>query len=735
MNASTKIKPTHLSRSAYVYVRQSTERQVQHNLESQQRQYELADLAVRQGWVRESVVIIDDDLGRSGGSTAGRVGFARLVAEVALRKAGVVFGLEVSRLARNNRDWYQLLDLCSMTETLIADADGVYDPACFNDRLLLGLKGTMSEAELHVLQGRMLAGLQHKAAKGELRFPLPAGYQFDGQSRIVQSPDERVRHAIELVFRKTSELGSVNRVVLSLLREELLFPRKTGFGPSIRWVRPYYKAIYDTVTNPLYAGVYAYGRSKIVKELDPSGAARSRQKKQPMEKWQVVIQHHHPGYVTWDDFLKIRKMLEKNRPAVKDQASLALREGCAWLVGLASCGKCGRPMRVRYHQGVRGAVHPTYVCRGGSVSYGQPLCQAVGSRRIDEAVASHFLEQVEPVKLELQLETLRRCQSERDEVLAQLELELEGTRYQAERMERQYHAAEPENRLVARTLETQWNEALERAQAVEARIAERRRARGAGLSQVEEAEVRALVQDLPRLWNASTTSDRDRKELLRAAIDRVRLRKDGQTVELKIVWKGGAAIDKVVQLPKLPTRMSLNADAVALIRELAAHHTDKQIRRILMTKGIKTAKGEPFTDHRVACLRLDNGIPCYRQSNDRGLPSYTVDQAARLLQVATGTIHRWLTDGVIKGDQITSGAPWRIRLSEEDRKRLTAGDAPAGWLSLNEAALRCRVSKQAVLQWVKQGNVPFVYVTKGKRRGLRIDVTSTGYKTQAELFS
>jgi DNA invertase Pin-like site-specific DNA recombinase len=733
MNPSAKIKPTHLSRNAYVYVRQSTDYQVQNNLQSQQRQYELADLAVHNGWPRESVVTIDEDLGRSGSSAAGRTGFGRLVSEVALGKAGIVYGLEVSRLARNNRDWYQLLDLCSMTLTLIADADGVYDPACFNDRLLLGLKGTMSEAELHVLRGRMQAGMQHKASKGELKFSLPAGFTFDDEGRIIKSVDEQIQHIIGLVFSKFIEIGTVSGVLKLLLEEGLQFPRKAAFDKSIRWVRPYYKALYDTLTNPLYAGTYVFGRSKMIKELDEHGNARSRQKKQAMKDWPVVIHDHHAAYVSWEEFLKVSTMIGKNRPAVKDQPGGAVREGNALLQGLAWCGQCGRSMRTRYHS--TGKVpYPYYVCNA-AMGFGGSMCQSVGGRRIDEAIVSHFLEQMAPASMEIQMEAMRRMQEQEDDVETQLQLELERARYQAERMARQYNAIEPENRLVARTLESQWNEALEHVQEVEQKLAERRRQRALSFGDAEREQIKRLAEDLPALWNAPTTTDKDRKQLLRAVLEKVQITKHGNEVDLKIIWKGGAVVDKHVQLPKTPTRPTPNADVVELVRTLAQRHTDAQIARVLILKGFKTLKGLSFNAHRVANLRLNHDIPCYRASNDSTESRFTVDAAAELLQVSRNTIYLWLKAGLLKGDQLTESAPWTVYVNDEDKRRLNAAAAPSGWLSLEDAARECGVSKQAVLNWVKQGKVPFVYITKGRRRGLRIDVNSTSYKAQAVLFS
>lgn len=729
---SAKICADHLRRIAYIYVRQSTEHQVLNNLESQQRQYQLADIAKSYGWTRETIVVIDDDLGRSGSSAAGRAGFARLVADVALSKAGIVFGLEVSRLARNNRDWYQLLDLCSITCTLIADADGIYDPSCFNDRLLLGLKGTMSEAEIHVLKGRMLAGLKHKASKGALKFHLPAGYQFNEEGNIVKAHDEQVAHIIKLSFDKFFELRSVNGLLKYLLEEGLQFPRKASCDHRIRWVRPYYKALYDTLTNPIYAGTYVYGRTKIVKELNATGDARSRQKKLAMKDWEVVIHDHHPSYVPWSDFLKVREMIEKNRTPATDQASTVIREGAALLQGLARCGRCGRPLRVRYHgQGKRS--YPYYVCVD-AIRFGGRLCQSIGSRRIDATVARHFLEEMAPARFEAHLEAIRQLQAQEDQVLKQLELELERAEYEAERGSRQFQAVEPENRLVARTLESQWNEGLKRVEEAKEKIAQRRAKHAQHLSQTDVEQMKSLIGELATLWNAPATTDKDRKELLRAVIDEVQITKQGREISLKILWKGGAIVDKEFELPAVPERFPSSANLVELLRELAARHTDQQIARIMIRKGIKTPTGLSFSAHRVASLRLNHGIACYRESNDRNQKTHTVEEAAEILQVAIHTIYLWVKGGLLKAEQVTSGAPWAVYISDEDKKRLTAEDAPPGWLPLEAAARECAVSKQTVVNWVKEGKIKFVYVTKGRRRGLRIDVNSMNCKAQTLLF-
>lgn len=508
-----KINSSHLNRNAYIYIRQSTEHQVRENIESQQRQYELVDLARQYQWNEESIIVIDDDLGKSGSSASTRTGFAKLVADVALGKAGIIFGLEVSRLARNNRDWYQLLDLCSLTTTLIADIDGVYDPSSFNDRLLLGLKGTMSEAELHMIKSRMLQGLYHKAQKGELRFKLPVGYQFDSEGKIIKSFDEHVAHTIDLTFKKFSEFGSVNGVLKYFLENDLLFPRQAAFEKKIRWVRPYFKAIRDTLGNPLFAGAYVFGRTKVVKQLDEHGNPKTRQKSQTMEDWDVLIHDHHPAYISWKDYLKIQQQIEKNASPPKYQVSQVAREGSALLQGLARCGKCGRSMHISYHgQGTQS--YPYYICNMAHRSFCDGYCQSIGGRRIDQAVAEIFLETLSPASLNIHLQALQQIQQKEDTVLKQLALQLERTQYEADRAFRQFDAVEPENRLVARTLERQWNETLKRVEDLKARVRERKQNFQDKLSKIETEQIRRLAQDLPALWNAPTTTEKDKKKIV-----------------------------------------------------------------------------------------------------------------------------------------------------------------------------------------------------------------------------
>jgi DNA invertase Pin-like site-specific DNA recombinase len=732
MTHDAKITLSHLQRNAYIYIRQSTDHQVRENIESQQRQYELVELAREHNWNDDAIIVIDDDLGRSASSTSGRNGFAKLVSDVALGKAGIILGLEVSRLARNNRDWYQLLDLCSLSGTLIADADGIYDPSSFNDRLLLGLKGTMSEAELHMLKNRMLQGLYHKAKKGELRFNLPAGYQFDHESHIIKSLDEQVVHIIELVFRKFTEIGTVNGVTTYLIEQNLLFPRKSSFEKKLHWIRPYVKAVHDTLINPLYAGAYVFGRTKIVKELDENGNQRSRQITQSMEDWDVIIHDHHPAYISWEEYLSIREQIRKNAPAPKSQASSVPREGSALLQGLARCGKCGRSMHVNYHG--QGAVsYPYYICNMAHRNFVQSYCQSIGGRRIDHFVAQSFLEVVSPASLKVHLHALKQVHEQEEMALKQHTLQLERTQYEAHRIFRQFDAVEPENRLVARTLERQWNEALKQVEEIHAHIKEQRKAFRHQLSKVEEEKIKDLSRDLPTLW--STASDKDRKRLLRATIQEVQLLKNDRDVTVKILWTGGALTQHTVHLPKVRSKRATPLDEVEMVRQLAQRFSDDQIARILIRQGRKTPTGLTYNSHNVANLRRTYAIPRYRKPKEEIPKSYTAEQAAKILDVSTPTIHNWLNSGFIRGQQLTRGAPWEIVLTDESINRLTAKDAPEGWLSLQNAAKELGVSKQTVLNWVQSNKLEYIYVTKGKKKGLRINPNSNSYRNQLHMFA
>ena len=734
MKSDVKITSSHLDRLAYIYIRQSTEHQVRENIESQQRQYELVDLAKTYGWSEDSIIVIDDDLGRSASSTYGRSGFAKLVAEVALKKAGIIFGIEVSRLARNNKDWYQLLDLCSLTATLIGDADGIYDPCCFNDRLLLGLKGTMSEAELYMIKSRMQQGLYHKAQKGELRFHLPAGYQFDLDGKIIKALDEQVTHIIDLTFKKFFEIGTVHGVVKYFLANHLQFPRNATSDKKIRWVRPYYRAVRSTLGNPLYSGTYVFGRTKVVKELDADGNQKLRLITKNMEDWDVIIHEHHPAYITWEQYLEIQKQIERNISPPKDHASRVVREGSALLQGLVRCGNCGRSMSISYHGQSNQSYH-YYRCSKQYHSFAKSFCQAIGGRRIDKTVSEIFLETISPGSLNIQLKAMRQIDQQQDMALDQLKLQLERAQYEADRAFRQFDSIEPENRLVARPLERKWNEGLKRVEQLKAQIKERKSHFEDRLSNIEEKQILRLAHDLPSIWNAPTTSNKDKKKLIGSVIQEVQLTKTDREVAVKIIWKGGAVIETVVYLPQIGRHSNTSSEVVELVRQLAAKFTDAQIARILIRQGHKTATGLPYNAHRVANLRWNFHIPCYKKPTDEQVKTFTAQEAAQVLQVSIPTIYNWIDAGFIKGEQITVGAPWEILLTEEDIKRLTAEETPAGWLPLSQAAQELGVSKQSVLNWVKSKKLEYIYVNQGRRKGLRINTNSTTYKKQLSLFS
>ena len=723
-----------VTRNAYIYIRQSTDHQVRENIESQQRQYELVDLARQYHWNEEAIIVIDDDLGKSGSSAATRTGFAKRVADVALGKAGIIFGLEVSRLARNNRDWYQLLDLCSLTGALIADTDGIYDPSSFNDRLLLGLKGTMSEAELHLLKNRMLQGLYHKAQKGELRFKLPVGYQFDPDGQIIKSLDEQITHTIDLTFKKFFETGSANGVLKYFLENNLKFPRQAVFEKKVRWIRPYYGAIRHTLGNPLYTGSYVFGRTKVIKELDEQGNPRSRQKTQSMGDWDVLIHDHHPAYISWDDYLKIQQQIAKNATPPKSEVSQVAREGSALLQGLARCGICGRSMHVSYH-GQGSKAYPYYLCNMANRNFGEGYCQSIGGRRVDQAVVETFLEALAPASLNLHLQALQQIQQQDDLALKQLQLQLERAQYEADRAFRQFDSVEPENRLVARTLERQWNEALKNAEELQTQIRDRKQKFQNQLSKIETEQIRRLAQDLPTLWNAPTTTDKDQKQLLRAAIEEVQLSKRNRDVTVKILWMGGAITEKIVHLPKVRSKRAASLDLVELIRQLAKKFSDDQLARILIRQGHKTPTGLPFNAHKVGNLRTNYGIPRYKKPKEESPKSYTAQQTSKILGVSVPTIHQWLKAGFIKGEQLTEGAPWEIFLTEEDINRLTAQDVPEGWVPLSQAADELVVSKQTVLNWVKSRKLEYIYVSKGKKKGLRINIKSKTCLKRPGMFN
>ena len=725
MSERGKITDQHRRRRAVVYVRQSTLQQVERNVESAARQYALKERAIELGWPEGSVVVVDEDTGRSGASTEGRIGFKELVAEVGLGHVGMVLALEVSRFARSSADWHQLLDLCALTGTLIADADGVYSPADFNDRLLLGLKGTMSEAELHLIRARLDGGLRNKAERGELRLALPVGLDRDDDDRIVLCPDEQVRHAIERVFTLWRRVGSARQVVMELIDEGQQLPRRTVGQRRIRWARASYGAVHDFLTNPAYAGAFVFGRKRREKPVDRDGRVRARDVEVPLEQWSVCLPEHHPGYVTWSEYLATRERLRANvRP--RGQGGGAAREGAALLQGLVRCGQCGRRMQVGY-SGTGGKVRRYLCVRGHVLHHTETSCQSLGGGRLEKAVVDAFLEAVTPAGVTATAGAIRELEDQHEALLAGQRLALERAEYEAERAERQFDACEPENRLVARTLERKLEDALAAAERERGKLIGLEHSRPQPLTSQERVALAELARDLPRLWAADTTTDRDRKQLLRTLIREIVVTVNAQQRQaaVEIAWEGGARTELTVKLnARGPDRHVLGEDTVELIRRLAEHHPDDQIAAILNRQGRRTGQGLPFTRGRVQGARFRAGIPA-APPPDPSSDLVTIQQAGTQLGVTVFTIRRWLQQGLLPGEQTTPNAPWRIRLTDDVRARFVP-DVPDGFVALNDAARLLGCARQTVLHKVQRGELKAIQVTTGRRKGLRIEVPDVG---------
>jgi DNA invertase Pin-like site-specific DNA recombinase len=725
-----KIQPTHLQRQAFVYVRQSTAAQVEHNRESTERQYRLKDRATDLGWPKHQVKIIDEDLAQSGANSLQRIGFTKMISEVALGKVGLVLSLEVSRVARNNSDWYRLLDLCSVTNTLIGDGDGLYHPGLFNDRLLLGMKGTMAEAELHVIRARLEGGIRNKAAKGELRRGLPVGFIWGEQDgEILMHPDQAVTGAIHTIFEKFPHLGSVRQVWLWFLSKKLPFPLQSSLLPEIKWVTPSYHAIHSVLTNPTYAGVYTYGKTKQECFIDKNGQVKKRVKRLPRSHWAVFIHDHHKGYIDWETYEMTQDRISKNTRPISHKESGAIREGSALLQGLATCGQCGRRLKV-YYQGRNSS--PGYYCAANNAVAGRAkYCMRVGGVTIDTTVAEAFLEAISPAATEAALLAEKSIEADHDAALEQWRLQVERFRYEAERDERRFNAVEPENRLVARTLETQWEKSLKKLQDAEKEFEHRKNQNHKKLTQEQKTVIRTLSNDIKKVWHAPTTTPRDKKELLQTLLQEVNITVDrtNNIAHLIVRWKTETVYELDVTLPQRSSPpIRTKQDTIDLVRRLAVHYTDSTIAGILNRQNRRTACGHEFTSNRVGNLRRHWKIPKFAGNcSDKG-ELVTIRKAADMLGVAPSTIHRWLADGFIAGEQITPGAPWRIRMTDELRSQFLK-EPPDGYVTMKEAKSILGVSRQTVLNRIKAGKLSAVHVRQGKQTGLYIKVI----KRQLEL--
>jgi DNA invertase Pin-like site-specific DNA recombinase len=666
-----KITRRHLDKPAYLYLRQSTLGQVRHHRESTERQYALKEQACRLGWPAEQVRILDGDLGISGATTTLREDFKTLVAEVSMGKVGAVFALEASRLSRSNTDWHRLLELCALTGTLIIDEDGCYDPADFNDQLLLGLKGTMSQAELHFLRARLHGGKLNKAKKGELRSPLPVGYVYDELGRPVLDPDEEVRGAIATLFEAFQDTGTAYGVMAHFRRHGLSFPKRAYGGVwdgKLLWGRLSHSRVLGVLKNPAYAGVYVYGRYTYRKHLAADGNIHYTTVCNPMEAWPVRLQDHHEGYITWQAYVHNQQVLATNRTNTQPLPSAA-REGLALLQGLLICARCARRVTVRYTG--NGGIYPSYQCTRAKLDgFTSTHCLSVRSPEIDAAVSQRVLEAFQPAHLAIALQAYEELAQRHTAVDRQWQLKIERAEYEAQLAQRRYEEVDPANRLVAATLEQRWNSALEQVEAVKQAYTTHQHAQGAHDLLSHREAVLALGTDLPRLWNAPTTSEKDRKRMLRLVLKDITISKAAQSVTLKIRWHGGATEELSVPLrPKAAEQWRHDPALVERVRELAHHSNDEQMVAQLNQAGVKTRKGNPLTAAALRWIRFKHAIPVpdLKRAEER-----TVPEVAEHFGVSRHVVYYWLERHHLPARKLATakGVSWFLTIDPQTEQRL-----------------------------------------------------------------
>ena len=640
-----KVQARHLKRNAYLYVRQSTLRQVLENTESTKRQYALRERAVALGWRLDQVIVIDSDLGQSGASAVDRAGFQQLVSEVGLGRAGIVMGLEVSRLARNSTDWHRLLEICALADTLILDEDGVYDPAHFNDRLLLGLKGTMSEAELHVLRARLRGGILNKARRGELEMRLPIGFDYDPAGRVRLDPDVRVQESLRQFFRTFRRTGSATATVKAFRAEGLSFPHRIYRGPQtgeLLWSELDHSRALWLLHHPRYTGAFCFGRTRVRKRPDGS----CQHQRLPAEEWIALIRDAHPGYITWDEYEQNLQILRDNAqgPAAgRDRGPP--REGPALLQGLVICAKCGDRMTVRYHlQGARRV--PDYVCQRHGVEHAEPLCQQIVGGELDAAIGRLLVEAVTPVTLEVALAVQKELENRSEESDRLRRQAVEQARYESDLARRRYMRCDPDNRLVADSLEAEWNQALRNQTAAQEHY-DKQRESETGLDDQQRAAILALAKDFPRLWNDPHTADRERKRMARLLIADVTLLKETE-VRAQVRFHGGATHTLHLPLPKPAWLLrQTSATVVAEIDRLLEDHTDGEIAALLNGQGLLSGEGKPFHRPMVRRLRIDYALRNrHARLLTRGL--LTLHEMAQRLNICSDTLKRWRRAGLLK---------------------------------------------------------------------------------------
>jgi len=673
---NSKIQAHHRQKMACVYLRQSTMAQVYHHQESTNRQYALKDRALELGWPPDQIRVLDADLGQSGTQMNNRQDFKTLVADVSLEKVGAVFALEASRLSRSCSDWHRLLEICSLTGTLIVDADGCYDPADFNDQLLLGLKGTMSQAELHFIRARLQGGKRNKAQRGELRFPLPVGYVYgDEPGSVLFDPDTEVHNAVRLVFTLFRQTGSAYGVVRPFLQHNLSFPRRAYGGVwngKIIWGKLQHGRVLGLLSNPSYAGAYVFGRYRGAKSISTDGQIQSRVRQLPIASWLVLIQEHHPGYINWDAYLENQRMLEQNQTNQPGHGSSgAAREGRALLQGLLLCGHCGRRLSPRYTG--HGGIYPVYECtRRQTDTHYSSECVRIQADLIDKTVCERVLEILRPEQVEMALRALKELERRSQAVDQQWRMRIERLEYQSQLAQRRYEEVDPSNRLVAGTLERRWNDALEELKTAQGELHQSRQQQGLELTEEQKTQMRALAEDLPKLWKSQTTSAQDRKRMLRLLLKDITVekRRAERKAVLHLRWQGGAVEDLSVDLPlPAPEKVRYPEAMVNRVRTLAKSMTDVQIIATLNQEGVLSAKGKPFTLGMVKWIRGRHDIPAPSLKTPEEL---TVGEVADRFAVRPGVVYYWIERGHLPARRLGPGTPYCITLAAEKEAELRA---------------------------------------------------------------
>ena len=721
MNAGEKVSTRHLERRALIYVRQSTPGQVMSNRESANRQYALANDARALGWRDDLIETIDADQGRSGSQAGERKGFARLQDEVAHGRVGAVFGLEVSRLARNSVEWFQLLDWCRMTDTLLVEGEQIYAPARHDDSLVLGIKGTLSEAEDFLIRERLQGGIRNKASRGELYHHIPVGYVRDGSS-LRKDPDRQVQNAVEMVFCRFREHGSARQTIQALRDAGVRLPSRRRHSDRVEWVEPTYERVRSILSNPAMGGAYAYGRQRTERIVDDDDQVRRIIRRVAREDWQVLLEDRHEGYVSWPAWLEIQGRLQAN--ASGSEMGAAIREGKALLQGCAVCGHCGRSMRVAYGKAW------SYVCASKSAEHEHRPCMTVGGKRIDALVAGKFLEAVSASGIEAAARAFEQQQQHEQAALHTLQLEVERCTYEASLAERRYRKVDPDNRLVASTLERDWNDTLEALAAARETLEQARRERPA-MPSLER--LNALGARLSCLWEARVVTARDRKRLFSCLVEEVVLWRDGEAKKIRILvrWHGGATDEYELPSHQAPEVACDNIETVELVRRLAEHYPDSRTAVILNRQARRTIKGLPFTKYLVSQLRVRHAIPAYRAGKgDLGAPMLSIAEAAKELKTTTGTLYRWVREGIVPAEQVAGGAPYRIRMTPKLREQF-CDEPPEGFVSLHAAMRRLGVSRQRVWQRIRSGELEARNIRRGPVKGLYVRV---GQEDSLPLF-